>query len=205
MTVTPSAEPEPTGMASPPPQCPAHAGRGKAGLVNLFAPEAVANPMAIYERLRAEHGPVAPVLVADDLPAWLVLGYRENLEVARTSTRFTRDSRVWNLAREGKVPTDSPLLPMTEWKPMVRFTEGDEHRRLRSALNDGLGGLNRRGIRRHVTQFANDLIDRFCGTGKADLVTQFAQHLPMLVMARLLGIPDHAGPSLVKATQDLST
>lgn len=192
-------------MASPPPQCPAHAGQGKSGPVNLFAPEAVADPVTLYERLRAVHGPVAPVLVAGDLPAWLVLGYWENLEVARTSTRFTRDSRVWNLLKEGRVPADSPLLPMTEWKPMVRFAEGDEHRRLRWAINDSLSGLNRRGIRRYVTQFANKLIDGFCATGKADLVTDFAQHLPMLVMARLLGIPDEAGPSLVQATQDLGT
>jgi cytochrome P450 len=205
MTVTPSADPEAGAAASPPPRCPAHAGDGAAGLVNLFSPDAVADPTGTYERLRAEHGPVAPVLVAGDLPAWLVLGYRENLEVARTSTRFTRDSRVWNLVKEGKVPADSPLLPMTEWKPMVRFAEGEEHRRLRLAINDSLARLNRRGVRRHVTRFANELIDRFCASGQADLVTQFAQHLPMLVMARLLGIPDEAGPSLVKATQDLST
>ncbi|MFG2000634.1 cytochrome P450 [Spirillospora sp. NPDC048911] len=201
----PSAEPHASSAGSPPPQCPAHAGPDGGGLVNLFAPEVVADPETFYERLRREHGPVAPVLVAGDLPAWLVLGYRENLEVARTSTRFTRDSRVWNLALEGRVPPDSPLLPMTDWKPMVRFAEGDEHRRLRSAINDSLAGLNRRGVRRHVTRFADDLIDRFCADGRADLVTQFAQHLPMHVMAKLLGIPDQAAPSLVKATQDLMT
>ncbi|WP_225992745.1 cytochrome P450 [Actinomadura rudentiformis] len=173
--------------------------------MNLFAPEVVADPQTFYERLRTEHGPVAPVLVAGDLPAWLVLGYRENLEVARTSTRFTRDSRVWNLALQGKVPADSPLLPMTEWKPMVRFAEGEAHRRLRSAINDSLAGLNRRGVRRYVTRFANELIDGFCTEGRADLVAQFAQHLPMHVMAKLLGIPDHAAPSLVRATQDLMT
>jgi len=204
MTVFPSPEPEAAGTTTPL-HSPAHVDRGQGGLVNLFAPDAVADPMSIYEQLRARYGPVAPVLVADDLPAWLVLGYRENLEVARTSTRFTRDSRVWNLYQEGKVPADSPLLPMTEGKPMVRFAEGDEHRRLRSAINDSLAGLNRRGIRRHVTQFADHLIDSFCGAGKADLVTQFAQYLPMLVMARLLGIPDEAGPPLVKGTQDLVT
>lgn len=187
---------------SPPPQCPAHAGHGKGELVNLFSPRAVADPMGTYERLRAEYGPVAPVLVADDLPAWLVLGYRENLEVARTSTRFTRDSRAWNLFKEGKVPADSPLLPMTEWKPVIRFAEGDEHRRVRSAFNDSLARFNRRGIRRHVTRFANDLIDEFCRDGKADLVTQFSQRLPMCVLTRLLGLPEEIGPVINRATQD---
>lgn len=185
--------------AAIPPQCPMH------GLVNLFAPEAVADPMAVYERLRHEHGPVAPVLMADDLPAWLVLGYRENLEVARTSTRFTRDSRVWNLIKEGRVPPDSPLRPMTDWKPVVRFAEGDEHRKLRWAINESLARLNRRGIRRHVARFADELIDAFCTTGQADLVTQYCQHLPMLVLTRLIGISEQAAPGLIKATQDLGT
>ncbi|MFD0687241.1 cytochrome P450 [Actinomadura fibrosa] len=174
-----------------------------AGLVNLFSPEAVADPMGTYERLRARHGPVAPVLLADDLPAWLVLGYRENLEVARTATRFTRDSRVWNLAREGRVPAGSPLLPVTEWKPVVRFAEGGEHRRLRTAINESLARFNRRGLRRHVTRYAGELIDGFCAAGRADLVPRFVQHLPMLVLARLIGIPGHAAPGLARATQDL--
>jgi cytochrome P450 len=173
--------------------------------VNLFAPEVVADPTPAYERLRAEYGPVAPVLLAGDVPAWMVLGHRENLEVARTTTRFTRDSRIWTLFRENKVPADSPLLPTTQWSPTVRFTDGDEHRRLRSAFNESLGRLNRRGIRRHVTRIADDLIDGFCGRGEADLVLQFARHLPILVMARLLGMPDETGPLLVKATEDIVT
>ncbi|MFI0352595.1 cytochrome P450 [Actinomadura sp. 9N407] len=199
------AEPETAGTAQPPPQCPAHAFHGDDGLVNLFSPDVVADPMPAYERLRARHGPVAPVLLADDLPAWLVLGHRENLEVARTTTRFTRDSRIWNLYVEDRVPADSPLRPTTQWGPIMRFTDGDEHRRLRSAFNDSLGGLNRRGVRRHVMQIANRLIDGFCAEGKADLIPRFAQHLPILVMARLLGMPDEAGPALVKATQDIVT
>ncbi|MEW2357123.1 cytochrome P450 [Spirillospora sp. NPDC029432] len=202
----PDRFPDPeAGVPVPPPECPAHAGHSAAGLVNLFSPESVSDPMTVYERLRAEHGPVAPVLVADDLPAWLVLGYRENLEVARTSTHFTRDSRVWNLAREGKVPADSPLRPLTDWKPMIRFADGDAHRRLRSAINDSLGRLNRRGIRRHVTRFAGELIDGFCAAGEADLVGRFVQHLPMLVLGRLIGIPDQAGPAMVAATRDLGS
>ncbi|MFI0480744.1 cytochrome P450 [Actinomadura sp. 9N215] len=191
--------------AVPPPQCPAHAAHGETGLVNLFSPEVVADPMPTYERLRAKHGPVAPVLLDGDLPAWLVLGHRENLEVARTTTRFSRDSRIWTLFKEDRVPADSPLLPTTQWSPTVRFTDGDEHRRLRAAFNDSLGRLNRRGIRRHVTRIADDLIDGFCAKGEADLVLQFAQHLPIFVMVRLLGMPDGAGPLLVKATEDIVT
>ncbi|WP_240649739.1 cytochrome P450 [Streptomyces sp. Z26] len=159
--------------------------------------------MATYERLRARHGPVAPVRLADDIEAWLVLGYRENLEVARTPSRFNRDSRNWRPFVEDRVPADSPLRPLTEWKPVCRFFDGEDHRRVRSALNDSMARFNRRGIRRHVSRYAGRLVDGFAGRGEADLIGEFVEHLPMLVMTQLFGLPDEEGPRLVAACKDV--
>ncbi len=159
--------------------------------------------MSLYERLRAEHGPVAPVLLDGDLPAWLVLGYREILEVAGTPSRFSRDSRTWRWFREGKVPPDSPLLPMIAWQPVCLFLDGAERDRLRLAVTDSLERFNRRGIRRQITRSAHQLIDGFAGRGAADLVGDFSEQLPMLVMTQLLGMPDEYGPRLVEASRDM--
>nr|WP_244177201.1 cytochrome P450 [Streptomyces albus] len=172
-------------------------------MIRLYGPEAETDPMGLYERLRAQHGAVAPVLLHGDLPAWLVLGYRENLDVARTPSRFSRDSRHWRLAREGRVAADHPLAPVVAWQPMCTQVDGREHERLRGAVTDGLDRFDRRGIRRTVTRSANLLIDRFCADGRADLVRQFSDHLPMLVMTQLLGMPDSYGPKLVNAARDL--
>ncbi|WP_436772316.1 cytochrome P450 [Yinghuangia sp. YIM S09857] len=208
----------------PPPGCPAHAGAdasagspaaaasgpaasvafvGPGDVVRLNSLEHQSDPMGVYERLRTRYGPVAPVLVEGDLPAWLVLGYRENLEVARTPNRFSRDSRNWGSVQRGEVPEDSPLLPMLGWQPLVVFLDGEEHQRLRKAVTDSLNQLDRRGVRRHVTRFANQLIDEFCAKGEADLVGQFAEQLPMLVMTQLFGMPDEYGPRLTAAVLDL--
>ncbi|MGP3983210.1 cytochrome P450 [Streptomyces sp. KR80] len=191
---------------TPPPQCPAHgtgSASGPSGQRQLYGPEAEADPMGLYEKLRAEHGTVAPVLVHGDLPAWLVLGHRENLDVARTPSRFSRDPRRWRDMQEGKVPADHPLTPMTAWQPVCHFVDGEEHRRLRGAVTDSLARCDRRGIRRYVTRFANQLIDRFAAAGQADLVTEFAEHLPMLVMTQVLGMPESYGPKLVDAARDM--
>ncbi|GAA4957774.1 cytochrome P450 [Yinghuangia aomiensis] len=184
--------------AMPPPGCPAHA-----GAVRLSGDEHRTDPMGVYEQLREKHGPVAPVLVEGDLPAWLVLGYRENLEVVRTPNRFSRDSRIWNSLLQGHVPEDSPLLPMIGWRPLCVFVDGAEHERLRAAVTESLAKLDRRGIRRYVTRFAGQLIDRFVADGEADLVSKFAEHLPMLVLTQLFGMPEEYGPRLVEATLDL--
>jgi cytochrome P450 len=191
-----------TADPSPPPQCPAHAG-GLSDVTRLFGHEAESNPGGVYERLRAEYGAVAPVLLDGDVPAWLVLGYRENLEVSRTPTRFSRDSRRWRDWKEGRIPAQSPLVPMMGWRPDCVSADGEEHQRLRSAVTESLARFDRRGIRRHVLRYANQLVDGFCVKGAADLLTDFARHLPMLVLTHLFGMEEEDGPRLVEAITEL--
>lgn len=192
------------GSAAPPPGCPAHGlGLGPGGVRRLSGPEADADPIALYERLRDEHGPVAPVLLPGDLPAWLVLGHRENLEVSRTPSLFSRDSRLWRDMQQGKVPPDHPLAPLTMWQPLCVFSEGEEHERLRKAVTESLARFEARGIRRYVTRFAHQLVDEFEPKGRADLVEQFADQLPLRVMTQLFGMPEHYGPRLTEAAKDM--
>jgi cytochrome P450 len=161
------------------------------------------DPAAMYEELRRQHGPVAPVLLHGDLPAWLVLGYRENLEVMKTPSKFSRDSRKWSAFRDGLVPADSPLLPMVGWQPLCVFADGEEHARLRGAVVDGLAGFNRRGMRKYVTHHTRELVRGFAQSGTADLVRDYAEPLPMLVVSRLLGMTPEEGPVLVEPTLNL--
>ncbi|GHG78049.1 cytochrome P450 [Streptomyces griseocarneus] len=191
-----------TTLAAPPPQCPAHA-YGPGGVARLYGPAAEADPMGLYEQLRDRHGGVAPVLLHGDLPAWLILGYRENLDVTRTPSRFSRDSRIWRDMREGKLTPDHPLAPISTWQPICAFADGQVHERWRGAINDSLGRFDRRGVRRHITRFADQLVDTFCLKGSTDLVHEFAEPLPMLVMTQLLGMPEEYGPRLVKAARDM--
>ncbi|MGW0772289.1 cytochrome P450 [Streptomyces sp. NPDC002835] len=201
MTTPSPTTPSPAGPV-PPPGCPAH-GMAPEALRRLYGAQAEADPRALYELLREEHGPVAPVLLHGDLPAWLVLGYREILEVTRSPSRFTRDSRHWRMFAEGRVTADSPLRPMVEWQPNCIFVDGEEHRRLRSAVTESLEQFDRRGIRRFVIRYTNQLVDSFAAGGQADLIGQFAEKLPMLVMTQLLGMAEEYGPELVDAALDL--
>ena len=188
------------GAAIPPPQCPAHAAfAGGASLTALYGPQAAADPGAVYEKLRAEHGALAPVTLEGDVPAWLVLGFRENMELTRNPTRFTRDSRTWRGWEEYGVGQDHPLVPIIGFRPDVVSYDGEEHQRLRAAVNECLTRFDRHGTRRHVQRYANQLIDDFVEKGSADLVSQFAAYLPMLVLSRLIGLGEEHGPKLVEA------
>ncbi|WP_328666112.1 cytochrome P450 [Streptomyces sp. NBC_00322] len=198
MTTPPS---DPTGTVSapvPPPGCPAHA-QGPSGLRRLYGPEAEGSPHALYGTLRQEHGQVARVLLPGDVPVWLVLGHRENLEVMRTPSLYSCDSRRWNV----QLPPDSPLLPITMWQPLVAFADGVEHARLRNAITESLGRFNRHGVRRYVVRYTNQLIDGFAATGQADLVADFAEKLPILVLSRLFGIQEKDALPLGEAVRDM--
>ncbi|MET7495390.1 cytochrome P450 [Streptomyces sp900116325] len=181
--------------SSAPRGCPVAHG-GADDLTRLYGPDAALDPHSIYGRLRKEHGALAPVLLEGDIPAWLVLGYRENRRVLDNARQFSRDSRIWRDWKEGRVEATSPLIQMLGWRPDCVSQDGEPHRRLRGAVTDNLQSIAGRGIRRHVTHFANKQIDAFADEGSADLVGDYAEYLPMLVLTRLFGLPAAEGHNL---------
>ena len=185
----------------PPPRCPAH--QGGEEVRRLYGPAVAADPMGLYERLRTDHGPVAPVLLEGDVPAWLVLGYQEVLEVTRNPRKFSRDGRNWGEWLAGRVDVSSPIAPVLLWGPDCTHEDGEAHERLRSALNESLDRFDRRGLRRLVQRQAHALIDRFSAEGRADVLAQYARQLPMLALATVLGLPDGERPRLVEASRQL--
>ncbi|MEU0336346.1 cytochrome P450 [Streptomyces sp. NPDC006193] len=198
-----SETPSPTGtepMSGPPPGCPAH-GLGPKGLHRLYGPEAD-DLGSLYERLREQHGPVAPVLLHDDVPMWVVLGHAENLQLVRSPSQYTRDSRIWTPLREGTVKPDHPLMPHIAWQPICSHAEGDEHQRLRAAVTAAMSTIDHRSVRRHIGRSTQHLVNSFCERGRADLVSQFAEHLPMAVMCEILGMPEEYDDRMVQAARD---
>ncbi|MGW1955163.1 cytochrome P450 [Streptomyces sp. NPDC001920] len=188
-------------MATPPPGCPAH-GIGPGGLRRLYGPEAE-DLGALYEKLRAEYGPAAPVLLHDDVPIWMVLGHAENMHMVRSPSQFCRDTRLWSALQDGTVKPDHPLMPHFAWQPICSHAEGDEHLRLRGAVTGAMSTIDHRGIRRYINRATQLLVNDFCEEGAAELVSQFAEHLPMVVMCEILGMPDEYNDQIVQAARDM--
>ncbi|MBC9715810.1 cytochrome P450 [Streptomyces sp. TRM66268-LWL] len=180
--------------------CPVTGAAAGGGPAALYGPGLDGDMMpALYEQLRAAHGPVAPVAIAPGVDAWLVIGHRELLQLTREEQDFSHDPRRWTLLREGRVPADSPLLPMVGWRPALLFTDGQQHRRMRTAVADALAGINGHELRRSVRDTAEHLIASFAARGTADLVAHYARLLPMQVITQLLGVDTQTGRALVEA------
>jgi cytochrome P450 len=152
--------------------------------------------------MRREHGAVAPVLLDGDIPAWLVLGYRELHQVTGDPVLFSRDSGLWN--QWHRVPDDWPLLPVIgRGQPSILYTVGERHRERAAVISGALEAVDPFELRAHAERFADELIDAVCAKGETDLIGDYATLLPVRVLAALFGFADEHGPSLVAALNDM--
>lgn len=166
------------------------------GVMRLYGPEFESDPAELYRTVRQRYGPVAPILLEGDIPAWFVSGYREVHQVTSDSKLFARDCRRWNAW--DRVPEDWPLMPFVGYQPSVMFTEGSEHQRRAGAISDALAAVDQYELRADCERIADRLIDRFAGSGEADLMADYALQIPLLVVATMFGMPDSEAPDLVR-------
>ncbi|MFD5475379.1 cytochrome P450 [Streptomyces sp. NPDC127105] len=180
------------GIQGPPPGCPAHAN------VPFYGPQFGSDPDSHYEYLRSL-GPSAPVDVAPDVQVELVTSYDAALYILQNPASFVRDSRRWNALNQGRVPEDSPALPMMGYRPNALFSDGAAHARLRQAVTDSLASVNELQLVRQTQQSADYLISRFSTDrlGQAELMGDYAQPLPLLVFSDLFGCPPEIGDRVI--------
>ncbi|SPF04106.1 cytochrome P450 [Streptomyces sp. MA5143a] len=157
-------------------------------------------PSLVYERLRQRHGAVAPVDLLG-VPAWLVLGYKESLEVLQDDDGWPKGLENWRARSEGRVPSDWPLGPSLEVNHVL-IQGGAGYKPLRTAWDTALRPFQdprhtqAKRLKAAVTACADDLITlvgQAGGTGLADLSAQFSRPLPLMAASHLLGFPGSQG------------
>jgi pimeloyl-[acyl-carrier protein] synthase len=156
-------------------------------LYHLLDPEVLANPYPLYQRLRTE----APVHWDPFLHAWVVTRY---VDVVRVLHDFSAD----------RTPTPEQLqrINLSALTPiaavMVKqmlFLDAPAHTRLRSLASSAFTPARVRVLRSHIQQIADTLIDAaMAAQGRQmDIIAEFAEPLPAIVTAEMLGVPisDH--------------
>ncbi|MFD3683941.1 cytochrome P450 [Nocardiopsis sp. NPDC058631] len=141
-----------------------------------------------WERLRGRYGGLVPVEIGPGVPGWLLLGYKENLQVLRDQDHFSADPRPWS--PRGTAPVRSAALAR----------DGEEHQRLRIPLVEALARVGTPQLVPVVERAAVHLIGRVAADGSADLIDQYAAPLPALVLNELFGLPDVYGRLLADLT-----
>jgi cytochrome P450 len=148
-----------------------------------------------FDHLDAEYAAHAPEIL-DQLRRTCPVAHTDRFHGAWLPTRYEDVSTV-----AYDVDTYSSRVTLVNEHPPhdVRFvappitTDPPDHAALRRVL---LPPFSPRAVERLVpaTRAACDeLIDRFLSTGRADAAVDYAQHIPVLVTAKLLGLPDEDG------------
>ncbi|WP_051941265.1 cytochrome P450 family protein [Phaeacidiphilus oryzae] len=162
--------------------------------VRLHGPEHAADPQRSYELLRAQ-GPVGLAEIDEGVHAYVVTDYRAALDLLRDTETWSKDTRPWL----HRVPETSAVRPMVEWRPSVFFADGAEHDRLRTVITDSFALLDPDDVRRRTFRYADELLRGFAAEGRADLVSQYAVRLPLMVFNALFGMPDAEADDLIHA------
>jgi cytochrome P450 len=165
------------------------------GPVRLYGPQFRNDPAGLYRQIRQQYGPVAPVLLEGDIPAWFVCGYREVDQVANDSQLFTRENQRWNAW--DRIPDDWPLFAYVVDNPSVMFNEGTAHRQRAGAISDALAAVDQFELGAQCEQIADRLIDEFAGSGEADLMAQYAEQIPLRATAAMFGMTADDATGLV--------
>lgn len=173
------------------------------GLTPIATTTMHADPQAVFRRLRAEWGEVAPIELAPGFNAWLVMGHEELSRVLRQQRLFAKDARHWSANIEGRLKPDSPLAPLMTPRRNAFFADGDEHRRLRAPLDEAVYSLRLRQVSRQVKEVCAALIADFAPRGRADLVAEYAQAVPTMALGRMFGLDVETSREMYRAQMDV--
>lgn len=156
-------------------------------LFQLMDPDVLADPYPLYHSLRAED----PVYWDPYLHAWVVTRYQD---VVKVLTRFSADRTPTPEYFEALgVPEVSPIARVMV-KQML-FLDAPDHTRLRKLAGPAFQPAKVDVLRQHIQDIADQLIAdiRSRPTPVMDLMADFAEPLPAIVTAEMLGVPseDH--------------
>jgi len=149
---------------------------------NPMAPELITDPYPLYRRLLQED----PVHLSP-MGAWVLTRYADVAAVLR-DPRFGRAGfQDFMLATVGPGPVQAAF---SKW---MLFLDPPDHSRLRTLVSQAFTPRTVEGMRPHIQELVDGLLDPIQDAGSMDLMEQFAYPLPVLVICEMLGVPaeDH--------------
>ncbi|MFN0096271.1 MAG: cytochrome P450 [Dehalococcoidia bacterium] len=155
-----------------------------------LSPDVLECPFPFYKELHAE----APVYFPPGVPMAMVSTYELIQEVVHDPATYSSaiptgpvdlvrsdedlDPELRELRREALKQPATLLSADPPW-----------HSRYRSIVNKAFAARRVNGMEGYVREIVTNVIDEFIDDGKVELVTQFADTLPMAVIADQIGVP----------------
>ena len=141
-------------------------------MVDLNDPRLYDDPWDFYRGLRDEH----PVWWNEESGLFAISRHQDVIDVSRNPERYSAAKGV------------RPLVPV----PMSLISMDDpEHSRQRRIISRGFTPRRVRDLAEHIREVTTSIIDEVAGRGEIDFVEEFAIHVPLIVIAEMMGLdPD---------------
>lgn len=153
-------------------------------------PAFVQDPYPFYDTLRA----AGPLVIWDELSMPVAAGHAE-------VNALLRDRR---FGRENPFPTE-PAPHVAAFYAVDRLSlldrEPPEHTRLRRLITRAFTPRTVSGMAPDITSLSNSLLDDF--NPGDDLLAKFCERLPVIVICRLLGVPEDRADDLLRWSHDM--
>ncbi len=141
------------------------------------------DPYPDLARLRAQ-SPACRVVI-QGLPVWLITRY-DDVRRGLADPRFSSDP---DFAGEPARATPWAAASKSKLSRHLGRADPPEHTRLRRLVAQAFTPRRVEALRPRVRELADELLAGILPRGQADLVADFAQPLPVTVIAELLGVP----------------
>lgn len=157
------------------------------------------DPYAAYATVLGQ----SPVAFWQELGCWCVFGYDEVNRLLR-DRRFGRE--ILHVASREEVGLPDPTPHTAHFDAVDAHSllerEPPVHTRLRALVSRAFVSRRVEALRPHIEAMAHELVDAF-PAGPFDLIEHYATPIPVRIIARMLGVPEHMAPQLLSWSHDM--
>jgi cytochrome P450 len=167
----------------------------------MFGSDFITNPYRAYSHLRA----AAPLHWTDKFRtgAWLVTRYADVLAGLHDPRLSSQRSHTLTAALPSEVQSEFAVFNRIFSRWML-FLDPPEHSRIRKLLNKEFTPNMIQRMRPRIQQVVDSLLDNVAGKPEIEFMTEFANPLPVRVIAEMLGIPTGAQTDFQIWSDDLA-
>lgn len=162
-------------------------------------PSFYSDPNRVYAALHAE----CPTFYWEQQKQWFFTGY-DHVNGLLRDRRFGR--QILHIATREELGMPEPAAHTRHFDAAEAHSllelEPPEHTRLRTLVNRAFVSRHVEKMKPEIEELANRLIDGFEKDGRTELLSTFADIVPVTMIARMIGIPEEMGPQLLKWSHD---
>jgi cytochrome P450 len=162
---------------------------------DVLSPEYVADPYTIWDQLRG----TCPIAHTERRGStWLTTGYDDVVELAHDIEHFS-SQKISVIPLEG----EPPAVPVLAYGLPPISADPPLHTWTRRLLLPWFSHRRVEGYEPMTRELCAGLVDGFVGDGEADAASDYAQQIPVRVIARILGVPTSLSDTFTGWVRDM--